>query len=211
MKVGVSILSANMANLGDAVSRLDKTSADSIHLDIMDGVFVPNLSFGPKMVADLRPLTQKEFNVHLMMQTPLPYISAFAEAGADVITVHAESSDFEATLDEIAKCGKKAGAAINPETSEEEVYPVLHKISHLLVMSVHPGFGGQAFIPAVAEKIYDIRDFLGSLPIELAVDGGINLLSAKTARESGANMLCAGSFVTGSPDWEAAILALKNT
>jgi ribulose-phosphate 3-epimerase len=210
MKVSTSILSANLANLGEVITRLNATDTDAIHIDVMDGVFVPNLAFSPDMVKALRPLTQKEFDVHLMMQNPLPYISKFAEAGADVISVHVEASDFEASLDEIKKQGKKAGVALNPQTENESIYWVLHKLERVLFLGVQPGFGGQSFMPDVAEKMYEFKDFLGNLPIEIAVDGGINLSTGKLARESGANILCAGSFITGQSNWATTIAQLKN-
>ena len=209
-KVSVSILGADCANLGAAVNRIDKSAADALHLDIMDGTLVSNISFGVPTIRALRSYTKKEFDVHLMLQTPLQFIQGICEAGADVIAVHPEAYGFEEALEDIVKRGKKAALALSPDTGLDAAAPYLHNLARVLILGVPPGFGAQEFIPEIAEKIYDLADMIGSLPVEIAVDGGMNEQTARLARESGAKIICAGSFVTSHPNWEERIDILKN-
>ncbi len=189
-----SILSADFATIGDVVRDLDAAGADWIHLDVMDGHFVPNISFGPDMVRAVRRLTGKTLDAHLMIAPADPYLAAFAEAGADIITVHTEAGPhLHRSLQTIRGLGRRAGVAINPGTPESAIEPVLDLVDLVLVMSVNPGFGGQAFIPAVCEKIRRIAAMTAGRGIDIQVDGGITAETAPAAAQAGANVLVAGS------------------
>ena len=204
-----SILSADFATIGDVVRDLDAAGADWIHLDVMDGHFVPNISFGPDMVRAVRRLTGKTLDAHLMIAPADPYLAAFAEAGADIITVHAEAGPhLHRSLQTIRGLGRRAGVAINPGTPESAIEPVLDLVDLVLVMSVNPGFGGQAFIPAVCEKIRRIAAMTAGRDIDIQVDGGITAETAPAAAQAGANVLVAGSAaLKGGPERYAANLA----
>ena len=201
IRIAPSILSADFARLGEEITAIDAAGADYIHVDIMDGHFVPNISFGPLVMASIRKLTAKPFDVHLMIAPIDVYIPAFAKAGADIITVHAEAGPhLHRTLQAIRSEGKKAGVAINPATPVSALENIIDDIDLLLVMSVNPGFGGQSFIPQSLVKIRQAAALIGKRPIDLEVDGGITADNAGDIAAAGANVLVAGSSVYGGND-----------
>ncbi len=210
IKIAPSILAADITKLGEEVLNIEKCGADLLHIDIMDGHFVPNLSFGPSVVKALKKISGLILDVHLMLSEPIKYIDAFAEAGADIITVHVEAeSDTDECINKIHCHGIKAGIVFNPDTEIEPYKDYLNKVEMALVMSVYPGFGGQKFIDRVLPKVSKIRKIMGN-DFDIEIDGGINAVNAMEAKKAGANVLVAGSAVFGAENPLDIIKAMRS-
>lgn len=212
IRIAPSLLAADFSRLGEEVRAIEKAGADWLHLDIMDGHFVPNISFGPGLIKALRPHSRMPFDVHLMIAPADPYLAAFAEAGADLISLHPEAGPhLHRSLQTIRALGKKAGVVLNPGTPVEALTHVMDLVDLILVMSVNPGFGGQSFIASQLSKIATLRRMIDATGREIAlqVDGGVTAKTAPDCIAAGADVLVAGTAVFGAPDYAAAIAALK--
>ncbi len=212
IKISPSILSADFSKLGEEIKNIEQAGADYIHIDVMDGSFVPNITLGNEVVKSLRPVTNLPFDVHLMINNPDNHVKAFAEAGSDIITIHAEASiHLDRSLSLIKSYNKKAGVSLVPSTHEDTLDYVLDKLDLILVMTVNPGFGGQKFLDSQLCKIENIRKKIekSGKKIELEVDGGVNHETAKLVTSAGADVLVSGSYIFGSKSYSEAILKLR--
>jgi ribulose-phosphate 3-epimerase len=213
IKIAPSILSADFSKMGQEIADISKCGADVIHLDVMDGNFVPNFSFGQKLIKEVRPFSDKVFDTHLMILNPWKYIESFAKAGSDIITVHHEACGprLKETLKEIKALGVKCGAVINPDTPVKSIAPVIEECDMLLLMSVFPGFGGQKFIDYVLPKVKEARELINATgkDIDLEIDGGITKENVLAVKNAGANVIVAGSTVFNEPDRAKIIKELR--
>lgn len=220
IKIAPSILSADFSKMGEAIKKMEQSGADMIHCDVMDGSFVEPITFGGQMIKDIRPLTKLPLDAHLMIEHPKTQVKFFAEAGADIITVHYKAckkiSDtyLEETLRLIKSYGVKCGAVVNPDVPVENIFPVFPLCDMVLLMSVYPGYGGQKLIPEVLDKVRKARDYAiktGRPDMDIEIDGGVTEENAKLIKEAGANVLVAGSAIFKAPDAAAAICKLKTS
>ena len=211
MKIAPSILSADFTALGEAIARVETAGADLLHVDVMDGHFVPNLTIGPPVIESIRKRTRLPLDVHLMIEEPERWVDTYVQAGADYVTVHVEAcTHLQRALASIREAGARSGAALNPSTPPEALQYVLDDLDLVLVMSVNPGFGGQSFIPTAYEKIRQVRELLDTRDILVSVDGGVKVDNAARLARAGAGVLVAGSSVFGAPDPGAAVAALRS-
>ena len=203
IKIAPSILSSDFSKLGEVLEELNQSGAEMVHVDVMDGHFVPNITFGPPVIKKIRKYSTIPFDVHLMIAPVHKYIKDFADAGADIITVHPEATDnLVQTIELIKSLGKKAGVSLNPKTTLDSILPVLHLIDLVLVMSVNPGFGGQKFMPEVLSKVKELRAKIDQekLNIDIEIDGGIDFETAKLAKDAGVDILVSGTTLFDSKD-----------
>lgn len=210
--VSASVLAADFSRLGEEVKRAQRAGVDMIHLDVMDGNFVSNLSFGAPIIKSIRSTTDLTFDTHLMVKSPHTLVESISDAGANIITIHIESdSDTRNTIEMIRGLGKQAGLSIKPNTQVEDVYPYLHMLRLVLVMTVEPGYGGQSFMPDTVQKIADLHEYIkkNNLDTQIEVDGGINADTAKICRESGAEILVAGTYLFAADDFAQNVRALR--
>jgi ribulose-phosphate 3-epimerase len=211
IRIAPSILSADFAALAEDIAKVEAGGADQLHVDVMDGRFVPNITVGPVVVAAIRKRTRLPLDVHLMIVEPERYVADFIAAGADMVTVHAEAcAHLQRNLAQIRELGAKAGVSLNPSTSPEVLRYVLDDLDLVLVMSVNPGFGGQAFLPGTYPKLREVRRLLDGRPVDVSVDGGVKVDNARALVEHGASTLVAGSAIFGAPDPAAVIAKMRN-
>ncbi len=211
LKIAPSILSSDFLHLEKEIRAVEQAGADMLHLDIMDGHFVPNLTFGPGIVKQVRSITHLPLDAHLMMTNPADFIDKFIDAGVNYLSFHIETdTNYVSLFRKIRKLGVKAGIAINPETSIDALPCIIDEIDYVLIMSVHPGFGGQAFIEESVEKVRKTKVIIGSRKIEIEIDGGINYQTAKLVKEASVNILVAGDFIFKSDDYAKTIAGLRN-
>lgn len=212
IQVSASILSADFARLGEEIEAVDKAGADVIHLDVMDGMFVPNITFGPPLIKAVRKHTRLPFDVHAMIEDPGRYVEAFAEAGTNLLTVHVEACvHLQRVLTQIREAGMRAGVAVNPATPINFLQYVLDDVDHVLLMTVNPGYSGQKYLGSVMRKVRQVRDILGDRPVDVAVDGGVSPKTAPECREAGANVMIAASAIFGREDYRQAIAELRGS